>query len=133
MIEFGEPARERKGLDLTPMLDVVFLLLIFFMLTSIFAKPLLPLDLPEASTGQISTEPDITVSISRDGIVYVNEDEVPATRLAALLTELFAGKMARDISLRSDQGVPFGRVVEIMDLAKQAGAENISVVTEQKR
>jgi biopolymer transport protein ExbD len=53
--------------------------------------------------------------------------------LAPLLTELLAGRIERDISLRSDQGVPFGRVVEIMDLVKQAGAENISVVTEKKR
>ena len=49
MIDFGEHVAERKSLDLTPMLDVVFLLLIFFLLTSIFARPLLPLDLPEAA------------------------------------------------------------------------------------
>ncbi|MHB1397442.1 MAG: ExbD/TolR family protein [Trichloromonadaceae bacterium] len=133
MIDFGEHVRERKGLDLTPMLDVVFLLLIFFMLTSIFAKPLLPLDLPEAATGQVATEPEVTVSIGRDGTVYINEDEILPGQLVQLLTGLFAGKVERAISLRADQGVPFGQVVEIMDLAKQAGAENISVVTEKRR
>ena len=50
-------------------------------------------------------------------------------KLAALLS---ARTRERDVSLRSDRGVPFGQVVEVMDLAKQAGAENISVVTDQK-
>jgi biopolymer transport protein ExbD len=132
MIDFGAHVRERKGLDLTPMLDVVFLLLIFFMLTSIFAKPLLPLDLPEAASGQVAGEPEIRLSISRDGRLHLNETEIGLELLGPRLGEMLAGKMARDISLRADQGVPFGRVVEIMDLAKQAGAVNIAVVTEKK-
>jgi len=115
------------------MLDVVFLLLIFFMLTSIFAKPMLPLDLPEAATATVAPEPEVRVAIHRDGSVFVNERLVGPTELVAELAALFTAGTGRDLSLQSDQGVPFGRVVEIMDLAKQAGAANISVVTEQKR
>lgn len=133
MIDFGEHGEERKTLDLTPMLDVVFLLLIFFMLTSIFAKPMLPLDLPEASGGQIAQEPEVVVAIGRDGGIQLNGSPTPAEQLPAALAALFGGGAPRDLSLQSDQGVPFGRVVEVMDLAKQAGAENLSVVTERKR
>jgi biopolymer transport protein ExbD len=133
MIDFGEHVPVRKALDLTPMIDVVFLLLIFFMLTSIFAKPLLPLELPEALTGQVSEDPMITVTIGRDGTVHLDEVEVSPERFLILLGTMLAGRAERDISLRSDQRVPFGKVVEIMDLAKQAGAENIAVVTEMKQ
>ncbi|WP_225073819.1 biopolymer transporter ExbD [Desulfuromonas sp. CSMB_57] len=133
MIDFGEHVAERKSLDLTPMLDVVFLLLIFFLLTSIFARPLLPLDLPEAASGQVLQEPEISLSIQRDGTLDLNGDRVIREELAEKLAVLLSARTReRDVSLRSDRGVPFGQVVEIMDLAKQAGAENISVVTDQK-
>jgi biopolymer transport protein ExbD len=132
VIDFGEHVEEKKTLDLTPMLDVVFLLLIFFLLTSIFAKPMLSLNLPEAATGTLEQEPEVRIAIHRDGDIYLNEERVALTALPSAMTELFRGDGSRDLSLQSDQGVPFGRVVEIMDLAKQAGAENIAVVTEKK-
>lgn len=133
MIDFGEHAAEKKSLDLTPMLDVVFLLLIFFMLTSIYAKPMLPLNLPEAATGQLEQEPEVIVAIRADGSVHLNGNPTAPAQLTAALAALFGSGLPRDLSLQSDKGVPFGRVVEVMDLAKQAGAENISVVTEKKR
>lgn len=133
MIDFGEHLAERKTLDLTPMLDVVFLLLIFFLLTSIFARPLLPLDLPEAASGQVLQEPEISLSIQRDGTLGLNGNVVTREELSERLVEMLSARSReRDISLRSDRGVPFGQVIEIMDVAKQAGAENISVVTDQK-
>ena len=132
MIDFGGHVRERKNLDLTPMIDVVFLLLIFFMLTSIFAKPLLPLALPEAATGVVAREPEVTITLSENK-VYLNGQDVPMEGLPALLVSMLAGRGDRDISLRSDKSVPFGRVVMIMDIAKQAGAENISIVTDKKQ
>lgn len=132
MIDFGEHLAERRTLDLTPMLDVVFLLLIFFLLTSIFARPLLHLDLPEAASGRAAPEPEIALSIQRDETLALNDRAVSREELPAALSALLAGRTVdRQVSLRSDRGVPFGRVVEVMDLAKQAGAENIAVVTER--
>jgi biopolymer transport protein ExbD len=133
VIDFGEHVEEKKSLDLTPMIDVVFLLLIFFMLTSIFAKPMLPLNLPEAATGRVEPEPEVSVAIHADGAVHLNGNPTAPAALPGALAALFAGGGSRDLSLQSDQGVPFGRVVEVMDLARQAGAENISVVTERQR
>jgi biopolymer transport protein ExbD len=132
VIDFGEHVAEKKTLDLTPMLDVVFLLLIFFMLTSIFAKPMLPLDLPEAASATVVQEPEVSITIQRDGSLYLNNVKTTPADLPADLRALFNTGHSRDLSLQSDQGVPFGRVVEIMDLAKQAGAEKLAVVTERK-
>lgn len=133
MIDFGEHGDEKKSLDLTPMLDVVFLLLIFFMLTSIYAKPMLPLDLPQAASGEVGQEPEATVAIRADGNLFLNGEPIAPAELATALPPLFARDSKRALSVQADQGIPFGRVVEIMDLAKQAGAVEIAVVTEPKR
>lgn len=133
MIEFGEHVPERKALDLTPMLDVVFLLLIFFMLTSIFAKPMLPVDLPRADSANPVPEKEVAIVIRADGALFFDGEAMVLADLKAAMEARFAkGGGAKDVSLHADQGVPFGRVVEVMDLAKQAGAAALSVVTENK-
>jgi biopolymer transport protein ExbD len=132
VIEFGEHIPERKALDLTPMLDVVFLLIIFFMLTSAFAKPMLLLDLPEATSGEISHERQVLVSLNLDGAIFLNGVEVDVITLNRELKKAFAVSKERDFSLQADEGVEFGRVVKVMDMARLAGAKSIAVVTENK-
>lgn len=132
MIDFGEHVGEKKSLDLTPMLDVVFLLLIFFMLTSIFAKPMLPLDLPEAASAVAAQEPDVRLVVQQDRSIILNDTAIAHADLQAALMTLFTATLRRDISLVADQQIPFGEIIAIMDMAKLAGAENISVVTEKK-
>jgi len=132
MIDFGEHQPRRKYLDLTPMIDVVFLLLIFFMLTSIFGRPMLPLNLPGSESGEIAEEPPVTVSILEDRSLHLNNDPISLDALPAALSKLFAGSRSRDLSLRADRDVPFGDVVKIMDLSRLGGAEEISVVTEAR-
>lgn len=133
MIDFGEHLPEKKSLDLTPMIDVVFLLLIFFLLTSVFAKPSLPLKVPRAETAQLAAEPALTVAVKADGALLLNNEPVDLDELSTRLRSAYAATSDREISLVSDKGVPFGRVVEVMDQAKKAGAENISVVAERKK
>ena len=133
MIEFDEHTAKSNGLDLTPMIDIVFNLLIFFLLTSIFARPHLPLNLPEAETARVAAEAKVSVAIQRDGRIQLNGQELQLTELFIGLKELYQTGTAKNISLISDKGVPFGRVVEIMDIAKKAGAESISVMAERKR
>jgi biopolymer transport protein ExbD len=132
MIEFDEHASEGRSIDLTPMIDVVFLLLIFFLLTSIFARPSIPLDLPEAETAQNERSPDIAVAIRKDGGVHFEGRNVSLPELRSALEQAYRKSNDGKISLVSDKGVPFGKVVEVMDVAKSAGAERISVIAERK-
>ena len=133
MIDFGEHKPEKKFLDMTPMIDVVFLLLIFFLLTSIFSKPSISLDLPKAETAKMANEPDVTVTVKGDGTLLLNGGGIAVAELYPALRALYEGRERKEISLVSDKGVPFGRVVEVMDQAKKAGAENISVVADKKK
>lgn len=132
MIEFEEHVPQKKQLDLTPMIDVVFLLLIFFLLTSVSSKLTMPLNLPEAETAAVSKEAPVVVSIKLDGSVYINGRQTTMEALPAEVESLYGGSADKELNLMSDKGVPFGTVVEVLDIAQKAGAQNIAVVTEQK-
>lgn len=130
MIDFDTSKPRNSVLDLTPMIDVVFLLLIFFLLTSVFARPMLPLTLPEAASADMAQEPEVSITIHADASLLVDNEPVSQEDLSALLLAKFEGKERPALSLRADRGVSFGQVVAIMDLAKGAGAVDISVATE---
>jgi biopolymer transport protein ExbD len=133
MIEFDEHMSKKNGVDLTPMIDVVFLLLIFFLLTFIFASTSIPIHLPESETSSIKNEPEVSVMIKMDGSVSLNGTDIKMRLLYQALSDMYSGKPGKDLNLICDKGVPFGKVVEVMDIAKKAGAENISVLTERKK
>jgi biopolymer transport protein ExbD len=133
LIEFDEHESQHPGIDLTPMIDVVFLLLIFFLLTSVYAKPMMPLNLPEAQSAVVSADPPVTIAIESDGTVHVNNQTATLQELHGVLSKLYSATETKDLNLMSDKSVPFGKVVEVLDLAKQAGVENISVITEKKK
>lgn len=132
MLEFEKPLAKRKWLDLAPMIDVVFLLLIFFMLTSIYAKPMMPIKLPESETSVVQEEPEITIGISSDGSLSLNGQNITIDQLRDELSQRLLGRLEKNIRLTADKRVYFGLVINVMDIAKQAGADNIAVVTEKK-
>jgi biopolymer transport protein ExbD len=119
------------------MIDMVFLLLIFFLLTSYVILPSIQVNLPEAQTARIRETPDLSLTIREDGSLYLNEESISKQRLEQVLREAFAqssGEARRaGVVIQSDRGVSFGFVVEIMDLAKKAGAEDISFLVEGER
>jgi biopolymer transport protein ExbD len=118
------------GPDLTPLIDMVFLLLIFFLLTSFFIRPSVPVDLPEASVVKNEQQQDVTITIEKDGRILLNGRSMPEKRLADTLQWIFASTDATRAVIQSDRAVSFGRVVEAMDIAKQAGAGGISFLVE---
>ena len=132
MIDFGENISEKKHIDMTPMIDIVFQLLIFFLLTSIYAKPVLPVNLPEASSSIVKEETDITISIDNSKQIYLNNRLIPDNRLRIEMQKLLENRTDKSVHLMADKNVDFGRVIDVMDKAKQAGAGDISVVTEKR-
>ena len=132
MIEFEKKLPQKRWLDLAPMIDVVFLLLIFFMLTSIYAKPMMPVSLPESETSVVQNEPDITIGVSRNGTLSLNTRSITIDQLPEKLSRLLYGRHEKSIRLIADKQIHFGLVITIMDVARKAGADNIAVVTEKK-
>lgn len=129
------PGRRRAvaapGLDLTPMVDVVFLLIIFFMVSTTFItlETGLPVDLPQAQSAQAQPSDLPTVTVTRDERVFLAGAEVPIAELAVLLQASLEATGLTTVVLRADESVPHGFVVEVMDLIKRAGAQRIAIAT----
>jgi len=131
MIEFHSSRSGMKPPDLTSMIDMVFLLLIFFMLTSMAVNPVLPIDLPDSSSSRTENRETVSLAVDRTGTIMLNGREVDESGLATELGDLLRKKKEKNVELRADSRLFFGRVARIMDHVKQAGASSIAVVTEK--
>ena len=129
---FIRPKRASAGLDMAPLIDVVFLLLIFFMLTSSFLQPSIPLTLPKAAAADDPPPAPVFVSVDASGAVYINQDAVPRGNFSAALGSLLAGREDRTVNFRGDRAMPYEIFVGLMDEARQAGATQFNIVHEGK-
>ena len=126
--------REEIDLNLTPLIDVVFLLLIFFMVSTTFEKTArLKVDLPEASAQAVS-QPDqkITIGIDEKGRYYINDRQLVNTQLKTLklaLKKVSGKNKEMPIVLRADAKTPHQSVVRAMDAASQLGLTRLSIST----
>lgn len=124
-------AEEEASLGLAPLIDVVLLLLIFFLVASSFVQPRLPLDLPEASTGEAPGPESLVVSLTEDGELRLGEEATQVEALARAL-EHQAGPETQ-LLIRADERVPHGRVVEVLDVARGIELGGIGIAVEAGR
>jgi len=121
------------GLVLTPLIDMVFLVVIFFMLnTTLSINPAITVELPEAYTSQAVLQEKIVVTLTESGEIYIGKQTVLRDRFAAELKKEMVRLQRTDVILQADELLPYRDVVEIMDLARLTGVESISLVTAQK-
>ena len=124
---------EEPRVELTPMIDVVFLLLIFFMISTTFIeKPGLKINLPESSAQQIKQDSlEIQVYLSADGDIYLKREKIS---LDALLQELSSyGERTNKMTflLMADRDARHGKVIQLMDAAKTAGFATLAIATDK--
>jgi biopolymer transport protein ExbD len=119
------------NLNMTPMIDVVFNLLIFFLLTLAFTRPIFEVDLPGAAHSRIDPEPTppIIVRLMRDGQVFVDEASVPLEQLQRQIAHALAQDPQRPVVLQADKQSPFGSFIGVMDAAKGAGTDHLIIET----
>ena len=123
--------RASPSLDLTPMVDVVFLLVIFFMVSTTFItmESGLPVDLPTAQTAVSEPSTLPTVTITKDDQIYVGGKAVSQAQLVDEVRARMAATGYTTVVLRADATVEHGLVVTVMDLIKQAGAKRLAIAT----
>ncbi len=121
-------------LDITPLVDVIFQLLIFFMLTATFVKnPNFEINLPQASTKlTTNVKKDITVVVTADGSIQFESEEVDHDELEDLLTEQYENNPNAIVLIRADTESKHGKVVKIMDLAKKVGFTRLGIAVRVK-
>lgn len=124
---------EPLGFQLAPMIDIVFLLLCFFMTSQLFAQweTDVPLTLPTARTGEASRRlpGEITLNIMPDGRVIVNAKPYTDAELSAMLTRLVKLYPGQPVVLRADRATPYEQIIRVLDLCRQSDIWNISFAT----
>lgn len=131
-MEFLRIKKVSLGLDLAPLIDVVFQLLIFFMLTSSFSNPALRLNLPKAAK-QDPREPErVVLSVDKGGRIFLNQTQISREELKPRLAERLAREPRRGVHLRADREMPYRYFVEVMDQVRQAGVQQILIVHESE-
>jgi len=131
---FARPNRPPLTLDMAPLIDVVFQLLIFFMLSSTFITPNLELTLPEAATPSArAQQPALVVSVDRDGRLYLNREPVGRGALRGLLENRLANDEDKAVNLRMDGSRSHEEFVQLMVEIRDAGARQLQVVYERER
>lgn len=129
-MRFRERPRRRVLINITSLIDVLFLLLIFFMVSSTFLEqPGMKLDLPAAKSFEVEEQKELVVHISPRGEIFLGEQQVSLDTLKARLELQVAVDRERPLVLRADRDAAHGRVVEVMDVAKQAGVRKIVIAT----
>jgi biopolymer transport protein ExbD/biopolymer transport protein TolR len=134
-MSFLRKSSEEPRIDLTPMVDVVFLLLIFFMISTTFVEsPGISIKLPEASSQSVEREPqELKIYLSRDGDVYYLDRKISINDYKELLAEHRSNADTTTILLLADQESRHGKVVTLMDLARDAGFVKLAIATEQRK
>ena len=130
-MEFDRRKKLRTQLNIAPLIDVVFLLLIFFMLSSQFiSRPGIKVTLPGASTAKLHPGEDIVVSITEDEGLYLNEEEVTLENLLDKLKAKVAESEEKMVIVRADGKIDLGLAVKVMDIAREADAQGLVISTE---
>lgn len=124
--------RQRKAsIMIIPMIDIIFFLLVFFMMNmlSMAHIKMLPVHLPVASTATVQKAKPITITITKDNVVYVNKEHVPLEEVKKRLSEISSIDNTHEVILNIDKIVPHGVVVAVMDVIKEAGMQDITIGT----
>jgi len=129
----AEHSKARGGAtpNIMPLLDVMLLLLIFFLLASVFIQPTLSVDLPKAANSEqdFSQHKQITIVVTASGDILVNNAPTPLSQLQSDLTELIAQRRDLPILVRADKQSRFEHFVAVMDAVKGAGAAELIIET----
>jgi len=128
MIRINHKPRDEDftSIEITPLVDVVFLLLIFFLLTTSYINPSMDLALPEAETAQIDDHLNpYTIAVDKDGAFTINQEP-------ARLDDISNIPAGSDVLVMEDKEGPYGVFVQILDTLRKAGLDKVSIITDEK-
>ncbi|MFQ5825172.1 MAG: ExbD/TolR family protein [bacterium] len=129
-MQFSIKSKRKALINITSLIDVLFLLLIFFMVSSTFLEqPGIKLELPKAQSAVITEQKDYTLFVDKEGNMFLNQDEVTTENLGEKLKLALPDMKEGALILKADQDVTHGIVVRVMDIAKQSGVKKLIIGT----
>jgi biopolymer transport protein ExbD len=130
MKSFRRGKKSSLQTDIAPLLDVMFMLLLFFLLTSSFLRPAISLKLPAAGSREKAKNRDIIVSVDKEGSVFLNRDEVGIEEFPSLLKQKLEESEKKKIIFQGDERILYKKFVNLMGILKSSGAKEISLAHE---
>jgi len=129
-MDFEGRARIHSHLDIAPLIDIVFLLLVFFMLTSTFMVPqAIELELPESKSASVTDTTPIIVSLNQTGELALNGEIIALEKLQQALKPLLSDQTESAITLKSDAHTEVQLLLKVMDEIRAAGGTNVGLAT----
>jgi biopolymer transport protein TolR len=116
-------------INVTPFVDVMLVLLVIFMVTAPMMQSGIGVRLPQAETDSVPAEEGLTLTITEDKYIHMENSVINQFLLEQKLREYFFGKEKKIVFIRGDENLPYGFVMRIMDISKKAGIETIALVT----
>jgi biopolymer transport protein ExbD len=126
------PAQDETELDMTPMLDIVFIMLIFFIVTTSFVKESgVTVSTPQAQTASQQENANIFIAITAQGEVWIDRRPVDPRSVRAIVARLHADNPEGSVIIQSDEAAATGMLVEVMDQVRLAGVEGIAIAADK--
>ena len=121
-------------INVTPLVDVMLVLLVIFMVTAPMMQQGVQVNLPKADAKAMTPpEESVVVAVDINGKIFINKEEIPAVDLRNRLSTMFASRARKEVFLKADADVPYGEVVKAMADIKGAGIERLGMVTESSQ
>jgi biopolymer transport protein TolR len=134
-MEIGSRDNNNRGamsqINVTPLVDVMLVLLIIFMVTAPMMQQGVQVNLPKAQAKALNPqEESVVVSIDSSSRIFINSSEIPPGELKPKLSAMFESRTKKEVFLKADRTVPYGEVVKAMAEIKGAGIERLGMITE---
>ena len=118
-------------INVTPLVDVVLVLLIIFMVTAPMLQMGIDVNLPRVKSKSIDvTEEKLVLTINSEKEIFINKNKISVLDLGVKLESIFSNRIDREIFMRADKNVPYGFVVEVMSAVRKAGVDKLGMITE---
>lgn len=132
-MDFNLPRRKQKdmGIDMGPLMDIVFILLIFFVVTSSFTRETgVDVTKPEAQSASQLEKENILVAITREGTIHINERQVDLASLQDILKQTLVKTPDREAVIIADKGAETGVLVQVIDACNLSGVKKVSIAAQ---
>ena len=130
----GSGRRAMTDINVTPLVDVMLVLLIIFMVTAPLIQSGVKVDLPRAQAQQMEhAEEKLLLKITRDRKIYLGDAQIPPDQLETKLASNARVQKDKEVYLQADRSLPYGLVVQIMAAARRAGVESLGMITEEEK
>jgi biopolymer transport protein ExbD len=127
----GDDARPVADINVTPLVDVMLVLLVIFMVTAPMLTAGIQVDLPRTAAARLTPpEPPLELGLTREGGLFLGKEPVEEPALEPRLAELHAASPDRALHLRADRGIEYGEVLRVMALVQRAGIQRVALVSQ---